>query len=416
LAFAALSTNVASFFKTKEHGFIVSILQQIVFLITNHLPIHLLPDLSYLHYQISGNRSLYSFGHTSNTVAMELIFDIYSSFLQVLVGGINNSEFYALSLDGTSDLSKKEQYNVFVHWLNGGKKMEHFLGLITPSTTTAANLKKELKIFLEERNISLSKLIEITSDGASNMFGVDNGLIAELVKDNPRVLGVSCVAHRLNNVLKRSFEEIQIFIQCEKIMVETINYFNCSPARLFKLKEIQERIYGKEISLATNNQTRWTSLGEVVRSYSNSLSAIFEYLNLYKDSENQSILLNISDPLHIKSVFILDRIFDPICFTFDVVQKSSLTLLEAIDSVELLLQKIKDMCDNPKKVDEEIEKKSKELHSFYKKTGSTITLSNVITSFFQVLKKHFNERYNFLGYILCNNGIYIFNTYFNIII
>jgi hypothetical protein len=168
-------------------------------------------------------------------------------------------------------------------------------------------------------------------------------------------------------VLKKSFEQVQTLIECEKTMVETITYFNSSSVRLFKLKQIQQEVYGKEISLATNNQTRWTSLGEVVRSYSNSLAAILQYLNQYQDSDNQSILLNISDSNHIKTVFCLDIIFDPICSTFDVVQKSILTVLEAVDVVENLVEKIKIMRDNINKMNGDVENKCIELHFSFKK-------------------------------------------------
>ena len=47
------------------------------------------------------------------------------------------------------------------------------------------------------KEISSSKIIGFASDGASVMVGKENGVAARLRKENPFMLNIHCIAHRL---------------------------------------------------------------------------------------------------------------------------------------------------------------------------------------------------------------------------
>lgn len=42
-----------------------------------------------------------------------------------------------------------------------------------------------------------NKLVALTTDGASVMTGVNNGVVTKLCADRPYVLGIHCMAHKL---------------------------------------------------------------------------------------------------------------------------------------------------------------------------------------------------------------------------
>jgi hypothetical protein len=109
-----------------------------------------------------------------------------------------------------------------------------------------------LEVFLKERSINFLKSFGVISYSASNFFGVDNGLFVELEKENPRIVDMAYVAHNLNTMLNKSFEEEKAFVEGEKTIIKFVNYFNYLPAGIFKLKETGQRIYEREISLTTN--------------------------------------------------------------------------------------------------------------------------------------------------------------------
>ena len=55
-----------------------------------------------------------------------------------------------------------------------------------------------MKTKLEKIHVPIESLIGIALDGASNMQGVHVGVKTLLQQENPKVLYVWCVAHRLN--------------------------------------------------------------------------------------------------------------------------------------------------------------------------------------------------------------------------
>ena len=52
----------------------------------------------------------------------------------------------------------------------------------------------------------MNKLIDFGSDGASNMTGQKRGMVTQMKNDNPEMIGIHCLAHRLelafNDVIK----------------------------------------------------------------------------------------------------------------------------------------------------------------------------------------------------------------------
>ena len=61
----------------------------------------------------------------------------------------------------------------------------------------ADSLTKDIATYFEENDISIAKVAGLGSDGASVMVGRHNGIGAKLKKQNPFMLSMHCVAHKL---------------------------------------------------------------------------------------------------------------------------------------------------------------------------------------------------------------------------
>jgi hypothetical protein len=48
----------------------------------------------------------------------------------------------------------------------------------------------------------MNKLIDFGSDGASNMTGQKRGMVTQMKNDNPEMIGIHCLAHRLEVAFK----------------------------------------------------------------------------------------------------------------------------------------------------------------------------------------------------------------------
>ena len=60
--------------------------------------------------------------------------------------------------DESTDISSKEELSVCGRWIENGKAVEHFLGIVRAKEVTAKALTQYLLDFLQERGIPIQKL------------------------------------------------------------------------------------------------------------------------------------------------------------------------------------------------------------------------------------------------------------------
>ncbi|XP_062611463.1 zinc finger protein 862-like [Saccostrea cucullata] len=124
---------------------------------------------------------------------------ISDTLKEEMLSQIKGTKFFSLTMDGTTDNVTAEQETLFIRFCSAGKISWHFLCIGEPRSTTSADLLKFVKDKLDENKLSdqMEKLVGFGCDGASNMVGKRNGLVALLQKDFTEIIGVHCLAHRL---------------------------------------------------------------------------------------------------------------------------------------------------------------------------------------------------------------------------
>lgn len=74
-----------------------------------------------------------------------------------------------------------------------------------------------VKELLKDMQLKEEKMVGFASDGASVMVGVNDGLVAKLRQEIPHpVVGVHCIAHRENLVVKDACENFIEFTYLDK--------------------------------------------------------------------------------------------------------------------------------------------------------------------------------------------------------
>ena len=64
-----------------------------------------------------------------------------------LLGGLKASPFYSIMADESTDISSKEELSVCGRWIENGKAVEHFLGIVRAKEVTAKALTHDLLVF-----------------------------------------------------------------------------------------------------------------------------------------------------------------------------------------------------------------------------------------------------------------------------
>jgi len=130
----------------------------------------------------------------------QLLSTIANHIKGVIVSEIKDAPFFSVSMDGTFDLSQKEQEVFVVRYVSGvtGQVVERLLSVKQCTDGTGKNLFELFKSICEEQGLDWKKYpVGQSHDGASNMGGGENGLQAFIRLENHSAIYVWCSAHRL---------------------------------------------------------------------------------------------------------------------------------------------------------------------------------------------------------------------------
>ncbi|XP_076960866.1 uncharacterized protein LOC143637336 [Bidens hawaiensis] len=240
----------------------------------------------------SGNSQM-----TSPTIQGEIKQCFAQEVLKQIFDELDNDVF-ALLVDESSDVSKKEQMAVVIRYVDkSGVVKERLIGFVHVSDTSSLCLKSAIDGLFAQHGLSLTKVRGQGYDGASNMRGEFNGLRALILKENVSAFYIHCFAHQLQLVVAVAHKHTGVSDLFEKVGFLT-NVVCASCKRQDKLRESQqkrleekrknmEEEFGtgsglnQELSLSRAGDTRWSShyktLDRLVTLYP-SVMEVLEYI------------------------------------------------------------------------------------------------------------------------------------------
>jgi hypothetical protein len=99
---------------------------------------------------------------------------------------------FSIEVDSTQDIAVMDQLAICVRYVHCGKVKVRLIKLVVAKKTTGEALYRLVKSELERLELSTSKIIGCSFDGAANMSGQYNGLQAKLKQDNEDIVHVHC--------------------------------------------------------------------------------------------------------------------------------------------------------------------------------------------------------------------------------
>ena len=193
----------------------------------------------------------HTLSHEPQNDLIECVFEQVKDEVQ---GRIDNSQFLAVMMDETSDVSRAEQSAVSVHLINEGEVEEHLLGMIKCSKDTSADaLTTILLNTLEDYQITPENggknLIGQSNDDAATMSGELSGVQKQIQDLFPAAFYNHCVAHRISLCASQSANKIPKVAKFFDTVDKLIRFFRSSPKRTSQLGH----------SLPKPGDTRWLS-------------------------------------------------------------------------------------------------------------------------------------------------------------
>ena len=131
----------------------------------------------------------------SNNTQDKLVNTMGNLVRKEIVECVNESVFYSLSVDGTTDISLCEQMVITLRFAQGMEVKEHLIDMVQCEETTGEAITEEIKCSLERNNIQLRQYVGSSFDGASNMQSKHKGVATRIQELAPMSINVYCGAH-----------------------------------------------------------------------------------------------------------------------------------------------------------------------------------------------------------------------------
>ncbi|KAL4154001.1 hypothetical protein QTP88_001834 [Uroleucon formosanum] len=256
-----------------------------------------------------------------------------------LVNKINQAKCFSVLVDETTDVSRVEQLSLCVRYLDNNLNIE----------------KNEINNYvLKENFLQFVPVNSTTGQNLATVILVTLKILSVIREVHPAALYVHCSAHSLNLALAHS-SNIYHIRNCIGTIKSVENFIKISVKRTELLKnKIKEFLpQTKWTKLTSMCETRWVENHDGMLGFSEiykPIVATLEELQLFVDIETSSKALQLYKCVT-TSEFIISMITATTLFSITlplckILQSVKCDLSEAVDHVETVLSKVKDMRTN----------------------------------------------------------------------
>lgn len=299
------------------------------------------PDLKF-HMETTKKTSTFISGKIQN----EILNCIGTVVRSEIVKEIQNSKFYSLLCDETTDVSGDPQLVFCVRYVNlkDMQIREDFLGFEKISSKTGQDLRNTVEQYLNRLGLDLANMRGQGYDGGSNMAGRLNGLQALVMQEFPLAFFMHCFSHSLNLVLSTSCELFQIR-NMVGILGKISAFFSISSKRTDALiEEIPVDATVPKTGLKTYCPTRWVDRHDSVTEFREKFQYVLQALakmKRWRDSNTSSLASSyeaaMTQPDFIVSLEILNYVLNLTVTLSTQLQKPTLDLSQALEDVEVVV-------------------------------------------------------------------------------
>ncbi len=164
-----------------------------------------------------------------------------------------------------------------------------YLTNIELGDATGKAIANEIVSFLDSKDISIDKLSGFGSDGASVMTGRKNGTTGKLLEQNPALINIHCMAHRLALCTSQAANQVTYLKEYQTTVTSIFYYFKHSANRVHKMKEIQDLLDDPVLRYTEVHDVRWLSFYKAIETIFRTLSSLLTFFGQEKDAKGTGI-------------------------------------------------------------------------------------------------------------------------------
>lgn len=331
-------------------------------------------------YSKSGRRNPITF--LSKTFINSTLFSIREYLVKVIVNEIDrNGGCFGLLMDGSQDISTKEQISVVVRYMNDSNDIvEHTVAFFSAKDTSGEALYTSLRTALSDIGLSLSNIVGCSFDGAQNMRSAACGLNFHIKQNNSNCLYVWCLSHQFNLVVKVATGGSQLIKDILRIAEDSAKMLRGSYVKMNIWTEVAKEVpnFNSQRKLKLIGTTRWSSKQDAVASIISHEVNLFVLIKVLVricslDKLDGASLAKACDNFNswvdyknIIATYVLHKLFQLLVPTTIFLQKVDLNILEGIQSL--------------RKCNERLDVSKKELDVYFEEAENFIKATNVLLS------------------------------------
>lgn len=309
------------------------------------------------------------FNHRSSGSIREMFLSIGDVITQNVVEEINMADSFGLMIDEVTDISLTEQLVCFIQYVDksGCPKIQFLFTadlLKDSDSADAATIVKVVKDKLDQFGIDISKLRSIGTDGASVMTGKRNGVPALLRKENPGLINIHCICHKLALACADTKAELKDIDQAQLTLQQLWKFFQNSPKRTAVYLKVQEgtrnlnlnegsrKVVAKKLKKAYT--TRWLSFDLSVRALFEDFAAVLQTLSQLSEKETAAygLLKRMKTVRFLGTLYILKSILPVLSKLSKIFQTGNIDFSQIEPSLQYTTDKIEEIVQSKEPLEE----------------------------------------------------------------
>ena len=177
---------------------------------------------------------------------------------------LEETKFCSILSDGSTDTAVKEEELVYVRFCTKGNVNVKFIGIEAVEKADSANITQAIKNQMDAACKGWEgKLVACVTDGAAVMSGGKSGVVTRLKGDKTYVIGVHCMAHRLELSFSDAIKESAMFRRIDELLGGLYSFYHKSPLNRANLIKSYATLKAKPLMPTRIGGTRW--VGHLLR-------------------------------------------------------------------------------------------------------------------------------------------------------
>ena len=215
-----------------------------------------------------------------NTVKERMI-KLNSNIENQLIKDITTCHTFSICLDESTDVTSSARLAIIARYPRGHEMREDFIKLTDlPGTNTGADICRSVVKKLSDKEIDITKIVSVTTDGAPSMTGKDAGFINLFTNEvGHPLLGFHCIVHQEALCAKTGLKELEDVM---KVVTKVVNFIAARALNKRQFENLLNEVESVYSGLLMYNSVSWLNRGRVLERFVECLDEIRLFLESSK--------------------------------------------------------------------------------------------------------------------------------------